>query len=353
MSSDRTIAVINDHLVPLAVFAAKPDMPLSADGYTDVIRARIGSERVELINATVLATRLMGDSITANIFLLGYAYQRGAIPLTRGALFDAIRLNGISVEANQRAFSWGRVAAAEPDRINELIGEIGNRLEMAEFSLDDFINNCINDLTAYQNSAYADRFRSWLDKIKVAETGIGQTNRELEVSVARSLFKLMAYKDEYEVARLYCTQEFRQKLKSQFDGDYRIGFNFAPPLLARMDPVTGHPRKTEYSGKWMRHVLVLLSRLKFLRGTPFDPFGYHRDRQLERQLIADYESHLSELLENLRSDNINLGIKWASLPQNIRGYGHVKHRSIVEVREEQKKLRSDIFSVPKLVDAAE
>ena len=112
MSSDRTIAVINDHLVPLAVFAAKPDMPLSADGYTDVIRARIGSERVELINAPVLATRLMGDSITANIFLLGYAYQRGAIPLTRGALFDAIRLNGISVEANQRAFSWGRVAAA-------------------------------------------------------------------------------------------------------------------------------------------------------------------------------------------------------------------------------------------------
>lgn len=353
MSSDRTTAVINNHLVPLAAFAAKPDMPLSADGYTDVIRTRIGADGVDFIDATLLATRLMGDSITANIFLMGYAYQKGLIPLTRVSIFEAIQLNGISVEANQRAFSWGRVAAAEPDRMSELLGESVNQLDVTKPSLDDFVNERIADLTAYQNKAYADRFSDWIDKFREAETEVGHSGRELEEAVARSLFKLMAYKDEYEVARLYCSAEFRNKLKSQFDGDYTIAFNFAPPLFARRDPVTGQPRKAEYNGRRMYFALTVLSKLKFLRGTVFDLFGYHKDRKIERQLVKDYEHLLLKLMKGIRPDNIEIAIKLASLPQDIRGYGHVKNRSISDFRKLQEQVSAEFFRPLKIMEAAE
>lgn len=353
MSGDRTTAVINDHLVPLAAFAAKPDMPLSSDGYTDVIRARIGDNRVEFINSTLLATRLMGDSITANIFLMGYAYQKGLIPLTLSSIVEAIRLNGVSVDTNLRAFSWGRITAAEPDRVETLSGEPVQQPETPKISLDDFIKDRILDLTAYQNVDYAGRFKAWLDKVRKAEEAAGSSSRELEEAVARSLFKLMAYKDEYEVARLYSTSRFRQKLISQFDGDYTVSFNFAPPLFAPKNPITGQPRKTQYNGRWMSYVLLVLSKMKFLRGTPCDLFGYHRDRKLERRLLGAYEKLLLEVMGSLSPANMEIAIALTSLPQDIRGYGHVKNQSIFKFQQNQDKLSSEYFGQSNVMEAAE
>ena len=331
MSGDRTTALINDHLVPLAAFAERPDMPLSAAGYTDVIRARIGTERTRFINATYLATQLMGDSISSNIFMMGYAFQHGFIPLSLGSIQKAIDLNGVSVESNQRAFSWGRVAAADIGYVAGVAGGTGELTANVAFDLDRFITAKTTDLAAYQNEAYGDRYRRRVAEVHAAEQAVGSDARVLEEAVARGLYKLMAYKDEYEVARLHSSPAFKEKLAAQFEGNYRIAFNLAPPLFARTDPVTGNPRKSEFSGRWMVPALALLSRLKFLRGSAFDIFGYHRDRREERKLLADYESLISALLEELRADNLQIAAEIAALVMGVRGFGHVKQLALDEV----------------------
>ena len=331
MSSDRTTALINDHLVPLAAFAERPDMPFSAAGYTDIIRARIGTERTRFINATYLATQLMGDSISSNIFMMGYAFQEGFIPLSLGSIQKAIDLNGVSVESNQRAFSWGRAAAADTGYVAGVAGGTGELMGNVAFDLDGFITAKSVDLAAYQNQAYGDRYRRRIAEVHAAEQAVGRGARVLEEAVARGLYKLMAYKDEYEVARLHSTPAFKKKLAAQFEGNYRIAFNLAPPLFARTDPVTGNPRKSEFSGRWMVPALALLSRLKFLRGSAFDIFGYHRDRREERKLLADYESLISVLLEELRADNLQIAAEIAALVMAVRGFGHVKQRALDEV----------------------
>ena len=333
MNSERTIAVINDHLVPLAAFAERPDMPLSAGGYIDVIRARIGENRTDFVNATQLATRLMGDSITANIFLMGCAFQKGLLPISLDALLKAIALNGVAVESNQRAFSWGRVAAADPDYVTSLAGETGDPAPEQAFDLDSFVAERIEDLTAYQNKVYARRYLQQIEEVRAAEQAAGGESRLLEEAVARGLFKVMAYKDEYEVARLFSSPVFQKKLTVQFDGDFRIAFNFAPPLFARTDPVSGNPRKSEFDGRWMVPALSLLSKFKFLRGTPLDIFGYHRDRREERKLLRDYESLISATLNSLTADNLPRAAEIVGTIMDVRGYGHVKRRAILDYEE--------------------
>ncbi|MDG2034047.1 MAG: 2-oxoacid:acceptor oxidoreductase family protein, partial [Rhodospirillales bacterium] len=333
MSGERTTALINDHLVPLAAFAERPDMPLSAADYTDVIRARIGTDRTRFINATHLATQLMGDSITSNIFMMGYAFQKGLIPLSLKSIQKSIDLNGVSVASNQRAFSWGRAAAANLDYVAGLAGGTDDLAGNAAFDLDRFIRAKTADLAAYQNPAYGDRYRRRVADVRVAEQAAGGGARALEEAVARGLYKLMAYKDEYEVARLYSTPTFKEKLAAQFDGDYRIAFNLAPPLFASTDPVTGNPRKSEFSGRWMVPALAALSRLKFLRGSVLDVFGYHPDRREERKLLADYEILISTLLQELTAENVQMAAEIAALVMAVRGYGHVKRRALGEVEE--------------------
>ncbi len=234
-----------------------------------------------------------------------------------------------------------------------LSGEPVQQPETPKISLDDFIKDRIFDLTAYQNADYAGRFKAWLDKVRKAEEAAGSSSRELEEAVARSLFKLMAYKDEYEVARLYSTSRFRQKLISQFDGDYTVSFNFAPPLFAPKNPITGQPRKTQYNGRWMSYVLLVLSKMKFLRGTPCDLFGYHRDRKIERQLLGDYEKLLLEVMGSLSPANMEIAVALTSLPQDIRGYGHVKNQSIFKFQQNQDKLSSEYFGQSNVMEAAE
>ncbi|MDH5356337.1 MAG: 2-oxoacid:acceptor oxidoreductase family protein, partial [Gammaproteobacteria bacterium] len=335
MNVTRSRAVVNDNLVPLAVFAEKPDLALDATGYSGAIENALGSDRVDFFNATQFVTRLLGDSMSTNVFLLGYAYQKGYLPLKASSLETAIRLNNVAVDLNLRAFAWGRVAAAQPERLTELAGPVESRVE-TEFDLDQFIADREVELEAYQDKAYAERYRATLDRVKQVDPG----DRALSEAVARSLYKLMAYKDEYEVARLYTDGRYLEKLSAQFDGDYQIKLHFAPPLFASKDRVTGVPRKKQY-GPLMWKALKLMAPLKVLRGTPFDPFGYLQERKEERQLIVDYENTLDQIIDGLTADNYQTAVKLAALPLKIRGYGHVKSRAIEEVKVEGQSLVSE------------
>ncbi|MBT3991943.1 MAG: indolepyruvate ferredoxin oxidoreductase family protein [Rhodospirillaceae bacterium] len=336
MSIDRTRAIINDHLVPLAAFAERPDMPLEAGGYTNVIETALGAGKVDFFDATQQAAKLLGDSIASNIFQLGYAYQKGSIPLKAASIEQAIRLNNVAVEMNLRAFAWGRVAAAEPERLAGLIGAHETEAELA-FNLDRFIEDRAGDLTAYQNKAYAKRYQSRLEAISATENKCYPGNIKLTEAVARALYKVMAYKDEYEVARAYTDPSYQEKIKAQFDGDYKLKLHFAPPLFAAKDKVTGQPFKKEY-GSFMWQALKVLAPLKVLRGTPLDPFGYLAERKEERKLIRDYENLLNEISGTLSSENYDLAVELASLPMQIRGFGHVKARAIKEVKAEEESL---------------
>ncbi len=336
MSATRTKAVINDHLVPLAAFAERPDMPLEAGSYTNVITTALGDGQVDFFDATTQVSKLLGDNITSNTFQLGYAYQKGYIPLKAASLEEAIRLNNVAVEMNLRAFAWGRVAAAEPAKLNALVGS-SNTVTVSDFNLDKFIQDRMVDLTIYQNEVYAERYLVFIDKIReVLEQNNFNKDSLVEV-VARSLFKLMAYKDEYEVARAYTDDSYRLKLEAQFDGDYKIKFYFAPPLFATRDPLTGQPLKKEY-GSSMWWLLKILAPLKVLRGSMFDPFGYLPERKQERQLILDYQSLLSEIINNLTPENYEWAVQLASLPMQIRGFGHVKERAIRAFQIEEKSV---------------
>ena len=339
MNATQTRAVINNHLVPLAAFAERPDMPLEAGGYINVIETALGDGRVDFFDASQMVARLLGDTMSTNVFLLGYAYQKGYLPLKASSIEAAICLNNVAVHINLRAFAWGRVAAAQPDRLVDLVGPLDGGDE-PEFDLDQFIADRVADLNAYQNAAYADRYRVTLDSVKQAEHKANQGNFNLSEAVARSLYKLMAYKDEYEVARLYTDGRYLEKLNAQFDGDYQIKLHFAPPLFASRDRVTGLPRKKQY-GRLAWKALKILAPLKVLRGTPFDPFGYLPERKQERQLIAEYEKILAKIIESLTSNNYKTAIELASLPLQIRGYGHLKTRAIEDAKAEQVRLEAE------------
>jgi indolepyruvate ferredoxin oxidoreductase len=352
MSGERTRALINDHLVPIAAFAENPDMPISSGSYIDVIQAKLGPDRVEFLDATVLATKLMGDSITSNIFQMGYAFQKELIPLSLDSILAAIELNGVAVEANKRAFSWGRLAAAEPARISHLTGGTAS-VEQTDESLDDFIARRVADLLAYQNAAYAKKYAAAVEQVRAAEAIVSPGRRDLEEAVARSLYKLMAYKDEYEVARLYTDPAYRGKLAMQFDGDYKLRFHFAPPILSPKDPVTGHPRKIDYGG-WMESALKILARFKFLRGSILDPFGRLADRKLERSLIGEYGSMMDGVVKDLTLETYEAALQLAALPMTIRGFGHIKQQAVESYQQDRQRLLQQLQSAAHVrADAAE
>ena len=352
MSNERTSAIINDHLVPIAAFAEKPDMPLSSEGYKNVIVARIGEENLEKINSTELSAKVMGDSICANIFLMGFAFQRGLIPLSAAAIASAIKLNGVSVEDNLEAFSWGRVAATDREKLPK-VEDTSLEINKTKFSLDEFVAERVDDLALYQDQGYAEQYISWLERVKLSEKSIRPNSRELEEAAARNLFKVMAYKDEYEVARLFTSPKFMSALTEQFDGDYSISYNFAPPLFARIDPITGHPRKIEFKGWWMTPVLKIISRLRFLRASKLDIFGYHRDRQIERKFLRQYKEILTMVLSDLNSVNFDVALSLLNLPQKVRGYGHVKSDSLNAFDQEKNDLAELFRNNQKNVQAAE
>ena len=292
------------------------------------IRAAAGTDNVQLLDATRIATRLLGDAIASNLFLLGYAYQQGLIPVSGAAIERAIEINGVAVEMNREAFRWGRRAARDLEAVERLAlqGDEGSGARRA--------GNPRRVRRAAGGGPHRVPERgvgvavpdALIERVREAERALG-TGEALAGAVARYAYKLMAYKDEYEVARLYTDGAFRDRLAAAFEGDLRLTFHLAPPLLARRDPVTGEPRKRGY-GPWLWRVLGLVAKMRFLRGTPFDPFGRTAERRMERRLIEEYFGTVEELLAGLCAGNLGLAVEIASIPETIRGYGNVKARAV-------------------------
>jgi indolepyruvate ferredoxin oxidoreductase len=280
----------------------------------------------------------MGDAIATNMLMLGYAYQKGWLPVSGASLERAIELNGVAVEFNQQSFLWGRRAAMDLERV-ERVARPAEVIALGEHfsrTLDELIERRVKFLTAYQNAAYAERYRQRVERVQQREKDTAGSTKLTE-AVARYYAKLLAYKDEYEVARLHADGALEKKISGMFEGDYRLVFHLAPPLLARKDPTTGEPRKMRF-GSWMLPVFRLLKGLRGLRGTALDPFGYTAERRTERALIAEYEADVDRLLAKLSPANHALAVQIASLPEDIRGFGHVKTRHLAAARKKHDDL---------------
>ncbi|MBC8651331.1 indolepyruvate ferredoxin oxidoreductase family protein [Pseudomonas sp. MTM4] len=330
-------AVINSHEAATAEFTRNPDAQVPGKAMREALMDAVGAEKTHFIDATRLATRLMGDSIATNLFLLGFAYQQGLLPLSAEAIEKAITINGVAAELNLQAFRWGRRAALE----RETVEKLARPKELAEpicQTLEEIVDWRVDFLTRYQNAAYAKRYRDKVEQVRALDTA---DDLALSKAVARYYFKLLAYKDEYEVARLYSEPEFREQLEAQFEGDYKLQFHLAPAWLAKRDSATGEPRKREL-GPWVLNAFGVLAKLKFLRGTPLDVFGYGHDRRVERELISEYERNLDGLLAQLKPSNYRTAVAIAALPELIRGYGPVKERSIAKARQQEKVLKEQL-----------
>ena len=338
-------------------FTRNADFSLPSERLKRTITADAGSDKTHFIDATRLTTALFGQSIGTNMFLVGYAYQLGAIPLSAAAIERAIELNGEAVAMNKAAFHWGRRAAVDRAQVEALVkpatAAASDARHLSE-SFDETVARRVKFLTAYQNAAYAARYRAAVDRVKAAEAVRAPGKCGLADAVARYLFKLMAYKDEYEVARLYSDSAFLRQVAGTFEGEnLRFEFHLAPPLLARRDRTTGLPRKMSF-GPWLLPAFRLLAKLKFLRGTPFDPFGRTLERRTERKLIEDYESMLDQVLTALKPDNHHLAVGLAAIPEKIRGFGYVKERHLLAAKADEAALLEQFRAgSPALLKAAE
>ncbi len=333
----RTKAIINDYVVPVAAFTLTPDLAMDRDTLTDLLSQSLGREQAEFIDSTTLATALMGDSIAANLFLLGYAFQQGTIPLSLSSIETAIELNGIAVDANKRSFAWGRKAAASRKEVEQIaLPEAPAKVIEIE-TLDNIIEKRRDFLKGYQNGRYAKRYLKLVDLVREAEEKASPGSTVLAEAVARYYFKLMAYKDEYEVARLYTDGSFTKKLNDQFEGAFKLKFHLAPPIFAKKNPENGHLIKQEF-GPWMMRAFGLLAKFKGLRGTPFDPFGKTEERKTERALITEYAETMTDIASKLTAENIALAVEIASVPEHIRGFGHVKEQHLKTAKAERESL---------------
>jgi indolepyruvate ferredoxin oxidoreductase len=335
MRPGRTMAVINLHEQPPGTFAQNADWQYPVAEVRALIEESSGTGAADFIDATKLATALMGDSIAANLFMLGYAWQKGRIPLTEAALLRAIELNGVGVASNKKSFLWGRRAAVDMKRVERVATPTQAIVVQMPQSLDNVINKRIEFLTAYQNSAYAAQYAELVSRVRAAEAAQG-VGTKLSTAVAKYYFKLMAYKDEYEVARLYTDGRFVEQLKAQFEGDFSLKFNLAPPLFAKKDD-KGHLVKAEF-GSWMWHAFRLLAKFKGLRGGAFDIFGYTEERKMERALIVEYREMIEALLGKLTAENAAVAVELASLPEQVRGFGHIKEKAVAQFRTEKARL---------------
>ncbi|GAB2510388.1 indolepyruvate ferredoxin oxidoreductase family protein [Pseudoxanthomonas sangjuensis] len=389
---ERSNVVLNTYEAMPGTFTTHPDMQFPAAEIVAGVKLALGGRDPVLLDATQLATALLGDAIATNLFMLGYAWQQGWVPVSFDALMRAIDLNGAAVDMNKTAFAWGRLMAIDPQAVLEAAGVVHNAQTESERtprnllplpprqwegtewgansaprdpadeselrglpdggagnvafpplddarlsrSLDELIARRVAFLADYQNAAYAKRYEDLVTAARAAENLKAPGSTALTEAVARNFFKLMAYKDEYEVARLYAASGFRQQLAQQFEGDYRLRFHLAPPLLAKKD-AHGRLRKREY-GPWVLTAFGLLAKLKFLRGSAFDPFGHTAERKAERQLVADYERTARELLAKLDAGNLGLAVEIASIPEHIRGYGHVKEAHLEKARAREAAL---------------
>ena len=356
MRAGKTVVVVNTQETMTGDFTRDADLVFPADALMRGIERAAGPRQVDRVDATRIATALTGDAIATNLFMLGYAWQKGRIPLSRVAIRRAIEINGVAVKMNLSAFDWGRRTAADRDAVERRAAPgIAPSIEVAppreRETLESVIERRAVFLADYQDAAYAGRYRGFVERVRAAERSRAKGMRGFAEAVARGYFKLLAYKDEYEVARLHAAPEFRRRLEAVFEGDYTLEFHLAPPLFARRDPATGEPRKARY-GPWMMRAFGVLARFRGLRGTVLDPFGYTRERRRERGLIERYERVVSSLVDDLDHANHAIAIEIASLPDRIRGFGHVKARSIEDAEQREAELLAGFEAAEKSPDAA-
>ncbi len=336
VSHGRTRLVVNRHVLPMAMQVTHPDKRVPVDALLTKLKLAAGEEQVEVFDAQMMSRRALGDTMGANIMMLGYAWQQGLVPVSAAAIERAIELNGVAIDNNHLAFRIGRAAAHDPAALDALLAASKAPKALPEESFTEMLERLARRLTEYQGAGHADRLRRLVARVQAAEQalpdGVG-ANGELATIVARNFAKLLAYKDEYEVARLYSSDEFRRSLEEQFEGDYKLSVQLAPPLLARRGP-DGLPQKMRF-GAWVFPVFRVLASLRGLRGTPLDIFGYTLERRVERALSADYEGLVDALLERLDADTHASACALADAADEIRGYGHVKMRRLVQVKRRE------------------
>ncbi len=336
VSTSRTRALVNIAETPTSAFARDPDWKFPLDRMQAAIRDATGGNAL-FLDASSLAATLMGDAIATNLFLLGHAWQQGLVPVSHASLMQAIELNATAVDMNKRAFLWGRRAAHDLAAVMRCAQPQASVRAPAK-TLAELVARRVEVLTAYQDAAYGARYRRLVEGVLAVEAEkAGASSTRLAEAVARNYFKLLAYKDEYEVARLYTDPAFWDRVHATFEGDFAVRFHLAAPLLARPDPNTGHIAKRSF-GPGMMRLFRLLARMKGLRGTRWDVFGYTAERRAERQLIAQYERDVAELLETLSWDRLDDAIAIARLPEQIRGYGHVKAQSMAAAAQQRERL---------------
>ncbi len=336
----RTRVLANVHEIPVAESLRNPDAELHVDLLLEKMRFVAGEEQVETFDAQSLAEEFLGDTLAANIVATGYAWQRGLVPLSLEALMHAIELNGVAVAANQSAFSLGRLAAGDPAALNQLrAAPMQAQTQQAdERPLDTLLADARRHLTGYQNAAWAVRFETRIRALQVAESALpgGDASLPFTRNAARSLLKLMSYKDEYEVARLYTDGAFLQKLQDQFEGELKLEFHMAPPLLSR--PANGQAPAKIRLGAWMLPAMKWLAHGKRLRGTAFDLFGHSAERRTERGLIDHFDGLLQDMAAELKADNQSIAARVAALPLSVRGFGHVKLANLETARIREAEL---------------
>lgn len=405
----RSRVVLNSYEAMPGTFTTRPDMQFPATDIIAAVKVALGGQDPHVVDATQLATALMGDAIATNLFILGYAWQQGLVPLSLDSIMRAVELNGAAIEMNKTAFAWGRLAVVDPTAVAEAAGLIRNAQTAAEAtpgalpmlspgawegnewgatsaprttrkedelrhvpehataggdniaflplddarlsrSVDEVVSRRVAFLTDYQNAAYAKRYSDFVAKVREAEHAKAPGSTDLTEAVARYAFKLMAYKDEYEVARLYTSGDFQRKLEQQFDGDYKLKFHLAPPLLAKKD-AQGRLIKQEF-GPWVFTAFKWLAKLRFLRGGTFDIFGKTEERRMERQLIEDYFKTVDSLLGTLDRGNVGLAAEIASIPEHIRGYGHVKESHLHQAKAREAELLAQWSNPLRIVQVA-
>lgn len=341
----RTHAIVNEAETPTAAFVLDPDAKFPAVSMKQKIGHEIGESDVRFVDATDIATTLLGDTIGANLFLLGYAWQHGWVAVGREALDRAIELNGTAIEFNKRAFELGRRFAHQPER---LLAKLPVQTSVQAPPLNELISDRYRRLSDYQNTDYADQYRALIERIRDVDPEPESTH-SLTSIVAQQLYRLMAIKDEYEVARLYTSADFREQLEQTFAGDFKLRFHLAPPLLSRPDPLSGKISKREY-GPWMMVAFKWLAYLRVLRGTPLDLFGRSDERRRERADLTDYRALLEEIITSLTNENLGIALELAELPSKLRGFGHVRDSNranlILRRRDLLQRFRGSIQFIP-------
>ena len=351
VKTGETRAILNSAVVPTASFQADRDMNIDGQMLEKSISEKVGSSNVHLVDASKFALKLLGNTIGANVFLIGFAVQKGCIPLTLEAIEQAIKLNGVSVEFNLRALKLGRLAAADPAQVKALLPADSRSAYTPLNTVDEIVEHRRAALVTYQDEAYAARYASIVEKVRRAENALGMNGEKFASAVARNAYKVMAYKDAYAVAQMFTNGTFEKSLADTLEGDYNLRFHLAPPLLSRRDPTTGEMRKSEY-GPWVFRAFRMLANLKGLRGTPLDIFGYTAERKQERALRDEYLADVERLAASLTMDSHPTAVAIAEIPDQIRGYGHVKQKAMAKMKSLREKLLAVVGRTSELDKAA-